>query len=44
MSELFYDILNNATLEDCEDMCAKKGKHVVINDGKVKGFIKENED
>ena len=36
--------LNNetVTIEDCLDNHEKKGKAVVINDGQVIGFVKEN--
>lgn len=29
------------TIEDCIDMYEKKGKAVIINDGKVIGFVEE---
>lgn len=29
------------TIEDCLDMYEKKGQSVVINDGKVIGFVEE---
>lgn len=33
--------LEAITIQDCIDMYTYKHKAVVINDGKVKGFIKE---
>lgn len=33
--------LENVTIQDCIDMYEKKDKAVVINDGKVIGFISE---
>lgn len=33
--------LEAITLQDCIDMYTYKHKAVVINDGKVKGFVKE---
>lgn len=33
--------LEEITIEDCIDMYEKKGKAVIINDGKVVGFIEE---
>ena len=39
------DILNNVTIEDCIDMYEKKDQRVVLEAGKVKGFVKaERED
>lgn len=29
------------TVQDCIDMYEKKGEAVILNDGEVKGFIKE---
>lgn len=34
------DILNNVTIEDCIDMYEKKDQCVVLEAGKVKGFVK----
>lgn len=34
--------LNAVTLQDCLDMYTYRGKAVVLNDGKVKGFVKED--
>ena len=34
--------LEAITIQDCIDMYTYKHKAVVINDGKVKGFVKED--
>lgn len=33
--------LEEITIEDCIDMYEKKGQAVIINDGKVIGFVEE---
>lgn len=35
-------LFETITIEDCIDMYEKKDKIVIINDGKVKGFEKED--
>lgn len=32
--------LENITIQDCIDKYEKKGEMIIVNDGKVKGFIK----
>ena len=33
--------INSITLEDCMDLYDKKGISIIVNDGKIKDFLKE---
>ena len=41
MSEEAIIDMDSITLEDCMDLYDKKGISIIVNDGKIKDFLKE---